>query len=33
MLKRGQKKGESIVGRMEMAAYNTDILEQVLCGQ
>jgi predicted transposase YbfD/YdcC len=32
MLKRGQKKGESIVGRMEMAAYNTDILEQVLCG-
>ena len=33
MLKRGQQKGESIVGRMEMAAYNTDILEQVLCGQ
>lgn len=33
MLKRGQKKGEGIVGRMEMAAYNTDILEQVLCGQ
>jgi predicted transposase YbfD/YdcC len=33
MLKRGQQKGESIVGRMEKAAYNTDILEQVLCGQ
>lgn len=33
MLKRGQKKGERIVGRMEMAAYNADILEQVLCGQ
>ncbi len=33
MLKRGQQKGESIVGPMEMDADNTDIPEQVLCGQ
>jgi predicted transposase YbfD/YdcC len=33
MLKRGQQKGESIVERMEMAAYDTDILERVLCGK
>lgn len=33
MLKRGMKKGESIVGRMQMAGWNTAILEQILCGQ
>ena len=33
MLRRGQQKGERIVARWEMAAYNTDILEQVFCGQ
>jgi hypothetical protein len=32
-LKRGQQKGESIVGRMEMVAYHTDILEQILCSK
>ncbi|MBX3423824.1 MAG: hypothetical protein KF752_19890 [Pirellulaceae bacterium] len=33
LLERGLKKYESIVGRMKLAACNTDILEQVLDGQ
>lgn len=33
MLKRGMKKGESIVGRMQMSGWNTAYLEKVLCGQ
>lgn len=33
LLKRGLKKGDSIVGRMQMSGWNTDYLEQVLCGQ
>ena len=33
MLKRGMKKEDSIVGRMQMAGWNTGILEQILCGQ
>jgi len=33
LLKRGMKKGESIVGRMQMSGWNTDYLEKVLTGQ
>jgi len=31
LLKRGMKKGDSIVVRMQLAGWNTDYLEQVLC--
>ena len=33
LLKRGMKKGESIVGRMQMSGWNPDYLKQVLTGQ
>ena len=33
LLKKGQKKGESLKGRMQMASWNTDYLLQVLLGK